>query len=101
MMAQEQLGQVLRILAVILGTTGDKGFAKLLQRDRIDRIEGDPVVGLQKQDQTGGWLLQTDSHAGPRMVLAQSGEPVVQTFWRSADGALLGFGRGQVNEIKI
>ncbi len=47
-MGQEQFGQILRILAVVLGAAGDEGLAIFLERDRIDRIEGDPVIGFQE-----------------------------------------------------
>jgi ATP-dependent helicase YprA (DUF1998 family) len=100
-MAQEQLGQVLGILAIVLGATDDEGFAELLQGDRVDGVESDPGVGLQEEDQAQGRLFQANAYPSLRMLLAQLQEPVMQSFWRGADSLLLGFARGVVNEIKI
>ena len=86
-LGEEQLRQITRIFAVILGPAGHEGFTKLLQRDRIDGIERDPGIPLQKENETGGRLLHAESHAGGGMFLAQLEEPVVQSLGRGADGA--------------
>ncbi len=83
---QEQLRQISRVLAVVLGPAGHKGFAELLQRDRIDGVERDPGIRLQEENETGRRLLQADGHAGGGMFLAQLEEPVVQRLGRGADG---------------
>src|SRR6476661_6875048 len=100
-MAPEQLGQVLGILAIILGATGDEGLSELLQGDRVDGIESNPMVSLQEQDQAGSRLFEAEADTGLGMLLAQLCEPIVQRFRGSADGLFAAFGRGGVQEIKI
>ena len=70
-MGQEQFGQVMRILAVVLGAAGDEGFAELLQRDGIDGVESDPGIGFQEDDQADGRLFQAEGHATLGMLLTQ------------------------------
>jgi hypothetical protein len=60
----------------IIDPTGS--FAELLQRDGIDGVEGDPRVGLQEEDETGGGLFQADGQAGLWILLAQLEQPIVQ-----------------------
>lgn len=45
----QQFGEVLRAFTVVLGAAGDEGFAEFLEGDGIDRVEGDPEVGLEPQ----------------------------------------------------
>src|SRR5204863_2154862 len=49
--AQNQLGQVLSVFAVVLGAAGNEGLAEFLEADRVDGIEGDPGVGFQEDDE--------------------------------------------------
>src|SRR5437773_12269888 len=57
-MAQEQLGQILSVFAVVLGAAGNEGLAEFLEADRVDGIEGDPGVGFQEDDEISRRLSQ-------------------------------------------
>src|SRR5439155_3989843 len=59
-MAQEQLGQILSVFAVVLGAAGNEGLAEFLEADRVDGIEGDPGVGFQEDDEISRRLFQAD-----------------------------------------
>src|SRR6266496_1382757 len=62
-MVEEQFRQVTGIFAVVLGATGDEGFAIPLEGDGLDGIEGDPWISYQEGNEVGGGLLQTQSDA--------------------------------------
>ncbi len=100
-MAQEQLGQILGILAVVLGATGDEGLAEFLQSDRIDGIEGDPGIGLQEEDEISRRLFQANGDTGLRVVLAQPSQPIVELLGGSGDGLLLSVAGAGVDEMQI
>ena len=92
--SEEQFGQVLGILAVVLGATGDEGLAELLEREGgIDGEERDPGVGLQEEDQVEGGLLDTERDAGPRVILPQLGQPVVEALGGGVQGLAPSGGR--------
>ena len=79
-MGPEQFGEVLRILAVVLGAAGDKGLAEFLEGNGIDRVEGDPEISLEEEDEADRRLFQADGHARVGMFLAEVQEPIVQRF---------------------
>src|SRR6185436_9060505 len=83
------------------GSAGDKSFAEFLQSDRVDGVEGDPGIVLQKEDEAGGGLFQANGHFGGGMLLTQFGQPVVQGFGGGGDGLLVCLARGGVKEMKI
>ena len=70
-MGQEQVGQIVGVLGVVLGAAGDEGLAILLEGDGVDGIERDPVVGFQEGDEVDGGLFQAQADAGLGMLLAQ------------------------------
>src|SRR5688500_1630578 len=100
-MGVEEFGEILGILAVVLGAARDEGFSEFLESDGIDGVERDPEIGLEEENESGGGLFQADSYARVGMFLSQVQEPVVQRLGGSADGLPLGFTRGGVNEVKI
>jgi len=85
-MAQDQLGQILSVFAVVLGAAGDEGLAEFLEADGVDRIEADPGVGFQEDDEIRRRLFQADGDPGLGMVLAQLEQPVVERLGGSCDG---------------
>ena len=91
-MCQEQVGQKVRVLGVVLGAAGDKGLAIFLERDGIDGVEGDPVIAFEERDEVDRGLFQTQTDAGLGMLLAQFQQPFPQRFGRGVndDGPALG-----------
>ncbi len=85
-MGQEQVGQVVGILGVVLGAAGDEGFAILLEGDGVDGIERDPLVGFEEGDQVDGGLFQTQADAGLGMLLAQFQQPFPERFGGGVNG---------------
>ena len=77
-MAQQQLGQILSVFAVVLGAAGDEGLAEFLEADGVDRIEGDPGVGFQEDDEIRRRLFQADGDTLLGMIQAQLGQPGVE-----------------------
>ncbi len=98
---QEQLAGELGIFAVVFGAAGDEGLAELLHRDRIDRIEGDPLIGLQEEDQIAGGLFQANADAARRVSLAQLGQPIVEGFGRGRQRLVLDHAGAGVDEVEI
>ena len=100
-MSQQQFGQILRDLAVVLGAAGHERFAELLQRDRIDRVEQDPGISFQEENQAGGRLFQTDGDAAFGMLLTPL--PLSQScnFGGGGDGLFLGLVRAGINEMQV
>ena len=70
-MGQEQVGQIIGILGVVLGAAGDEGLAILLEGDGVDGIERDPVIAFEEGDEMDGGLFQAQADAGLGMLLAQ------------------------------
>jgi len=54
----------------------------VLQRARIDGVEGDPGIGLEEDDEVAGGLLQAERHATRGILGTHLGQPVVEPFWR-------------------
>ncbi len=78
---QEQPGQILGIGGVVVGPTGDKGFAEALEADRIDGVEIHPLgVSLQRQKDGSGGLFEADRQASPWEAGAQAVHPVLERF---------------------
>ena len=50
-MGEEQFGEILRVFAIVLGAAGDKSLAEFLEGDGIDRVERDPEVGLEEENE--------------------------------------------------
>ena len=100
-MAQEQLGQILGILAVVLGATGDEGLAEFLEADGVDGIESDPGVGFQKDDQVGRRLFQADGDTVLGMILTHSCQPIVKRLGRSCHRQFLSVAGAGVDEMQI
>jgi len=101
MMRQEQVGQKVRVLGVILGVAGDEGFTILLEGDGVDGVEVDPVVSLQEGDEVDGGLFQTQADASFRLLLPECQQPFPKGFGRGVDDfgpALAGAG---VNEAEV
>jgi len=101
MMAQEQLGQILRVFAVVLGAAGDEGLAEFLEADGIDGIESDPGIGFQKHDEVGGRLFQAEADTILGTVLAQARQPIVERLGRSCYGLLLSLAGAGVDQMQI
>src|SRR5437867_10241525 len=100
-MAQEQLGQILGVLAVVLGAASDESLAEFLESDRIDGIERDPGIGFQEEDEICRRLFQANGDTGLRVVLAQPSQPIVELLGGSSDGLLLSVARAGVDELQI
>src|SRR5437868_3665149 len=100
-MAQEQLGQILGILAVVLGAAGDEGLAEFLEADGIDGIESDPGVGFQEDDQVGRRLFQAEADTVLGMVLAQSRQPVLEGLGGARYAVFLSVAGAGVDEMQI
>ena len=100
-MAQQQLGQILSVFAVVLGAAGDESFAEFLEADRVDGIKSDPGIGFQEDDEIRRRLFQTDGDPSLGMVLAQLGQPVVERLGGSCDGLLLNGAGAGVDEMQV
>ena len=98
---EKQLGQILSVFAIVFSATGDEGLAVFLQRDRVDRIKGDPIIGFQEGDEMAGGLLQTNGHAGFGMALAQVQQPLAQFFRRAIQGLGARLASSGVDEVKV
>ena len=93
-MIQEQIGQKVGVLGVILGAAGEEG-------DGVDGMVRDPVVGLQEGHELDAGLFQAPGPRGPLGLLSQFREPFAKGFGRGSDDdgpALAGAG---VEEAKI
>ena len=100
-MGQEQFGQVVGILGVVLGAAGDEGLAEFLQGDGVDGIEGEPGVGFEEGDQVDGRLFQAEGDAGLGVVLAQLEQPFPEGFRGGVnDGRAVLAGAG-VDEVQV
>ena len=85
-MGQEQLGQIERVLGVVLGAAGDEGLAELLEGDGVDGVERDPFIGFEEGDEMDGGLFQTESHAGLGMLLTQFQQPFPERLRGGVNG---------------
>ena len=79
-MGQEQVGQVIGILGIVLGAAGDEGLAIFLEGDGVDGIERDPVIAFQEGDEMDGGLFQAQADAGLGMFLPQLQQPFPEGF---------------------
>ena len=100
-MRRQQPGQIKRILGVALGAAGDEGFAKLLQRDGIDRIQADELEMLEEDDEIVSRLLQTDGDPMARKGLLESLDPLLKSFRGGADTLMFSAAVPQVEKVKV
>ncbi len=98
---QEQFGQVVGVLGVVLGAAGDEGLAVFLEGDGIDGVEGDPVIGFQEGDEVDGGLFQAEADAGLGMLLAQFQQPFPEGFGGGVDGGRPALAGGGVDEVQV
>ena len=82
----QQLGQVTRVLRVVLRPAGDEGLAILLEREGIDGVDREPGVGLQEGNDRPGGLLDTQADLRRGILLAQIRQPVVEGVGLGGDG---------------
>jgi hypothetical protein len=93
LMGSEQPGQMLGVFAIVLGPADDEDLAKLLEADRVDGVEPDPVVTDQEADEVMGGLFEADGHPVIGMVLAQRFGPGLESLGAGLeDRALYGAG---------
>jgi hypothetical protein len=45
-------------------TAGHERFSIFLERDGIDGVEGDPIIGFQERDEVAGGLFEADADFG-------------------------------------
>jgi len=98
-MGQEQFGQVVGVLGVVLGAAGDEGLTEFLEGDGVDGIKGDPSIGFQEGDERDGGLFQTQADAGLGLLLAEFQQPFPERFGSGVNGlgpALAGGGGDEV-----
>src|SRR5215471_9146942 len=100
-MSQQQFGQIKSIFGVVLGATGDESLTEFEQRERINGIEGNPIVGLQEWEQVHGRLLQADGHAGVGMFLAQLSQPFPESLWGGGDGVRTALASLGLDEMQV
>ena len=100
-MGQEQLGQVVGVLGIVLGAAGDEGLAEFLEGDGIDGIERDPFVGFEEGDEMDGGLFQAQAHAGLGMLLAQFQQPFPKRFGGGVNGLGPALAGGGVDEVQV
>ena len=100
-MGQEQLGQIERVLGVVLGAAGDEGFAKLLEGDGVDGIERDPVIAFEKGDEMDGRLFQAQADAGLGMLLAQFQQPFPKRFGSGVNDLGPALAGGGGDEVQV
>jgi hypothetical protein len=78
-----------------------KGLAIRLERERVDRVEGDPCIALQEGEDRPGGLLDAKADVGLRELLTEFGQPVVQGLGFGLDGLGPLFARAGVDEVEI
>lgn len=100
-MGEQQLGQEMGVLGVVVGATGDHGFAEFFEGDWIDGKEDDPIVGLQEGDDIDGRLFDTEGDAGGGVFLAQVGKPLMKRFGMGRDSAATTLAGAGVNEMEV
>jgi hypothetical protein len=97
----EQLGQVASVLGVVFGAAGDESLAELLEAERIDGVEADPLVSFEEGDEVDGGLFQAQSHAGLGVLLAQFQEPLPEGLGGGVDSSRPMLAGAGVNEVQI
>ena len=100
-MGQEQVGQVISILGIVLGAAGDKSLTVFLEGDGVDGIKRDPVIAFEEGDEMDGRLFQTQSDAGLGMLLAQRQQPFPKGFGSGVDDGRPALAGGGGDEAQI
>ena len=100
-MGQEQIGQIVGILGIVLGAAGDEGFAILLEGDGVDGIERDPLVGFEEGDQVDGGLFQTQADTGLGMFLPECQQPFPERFGSGVNGLGPALAGGSGDEAQV
>jgi hypothetical protein len=98
---EQQLGQVLGILAIVLGAAGDEGLAVFLQGDGVDGVESDPLITFQEGDEMAGGLFQAELEPELGLALVQVQEPVPKNLRGALQGLAAGLAGGGVDEVKV
>ena len=98
---EKQLSQVAGILGVVLGPAGDEGLAVFLQRDGVDGIKGDPIVGLQEGNEVGGGLFEAQAQACRGVLLAQGKQPFPEGLGSGVDAQRGTLASGHMNEVEV